>query len=146
VVSYAWDFGDGTASVGAEPSAFKTYSRPGRYTATVLVSDDLGQRGTAATAVIVGDAFTFPEPAFTISPAAPGVGTDVTFTASGVVAANGLEVTQYLWDFGDGGSPARTSQAAIRHEFLRTGTYVVRLTVMDTLGRSSTKTREVTVK
>lgn len=48
-LSYAWDFGDGTAGAGATPS--HTYAAAGAYTATLTVSDGLG--GVAVGAVNV---------------------------------------------------------------------------------------------
>src|SRR5438034_651914 len=43
VVSYSWDFGDGTSATGATVSHI--YTAPGRYTATLTVMDDRGARG-----------------------------------------------------------------------------------------------------
>ncbi len=40
IVSYAWNFGDGTSASG--PSASKTYTTPGTYTATLTVTDNAG--------------------------------------------------------------------------------------------------------
>ena len=42
VVSYGWDFGDGTSST--EPTLSKTYTDPGTYTAVFSVVDEMGAR------------------------------------------------------------------------------------------------------
>ena len=46
VVSYAWDFGDGTSSTEADPT--HTYTAPGTYTAELTVTDGEGLTNTAS--------------------------------------------------------------------------------------------------
>lgn len=53
IVSYAWDFGDGTKGTGAATS--HTYARPGRYAARVTVTDDDGLTASATTNIDVAD-------------------------------------------------------------------------------------------
>ena len=51
IVSYLWDFGDGTTAPGAAPS--HTYAQAGTYTARLTVTDNSGSTATAtATATI----------------------------------------------------------------------------------------------
>jgi PKD repeat protein len=45
VVSYSWNFGDGTTS--NQQSVSHTYENPGSYTATFKVTDDKGAGGNA---------------------------------------------------------------------------------------------------
>ena len=45
VVSYSWNFGDGTTS--NQQSVSHTYENPGNYTATFKVTDDKGAGGNA---------------------------------------------------------------------------------------------------
>lgn len=49
IVSYSWDFGDGSTATGASPS--KIYTVPGNYTAKLTVTDNVG--GTASATVPV---------------------------------------------------------------------------------------------
>ena len=48
---YQWDFGDGGGTAGQSPQ--HTYTRAGRYTATVTVTDEQGKTGTATVEVVV---------------------------------------------------------------------------------------------
>ena len=64
IVSYAWDFGDGTTGSGA--TAAHTYASNGAYTATLTVTDTRGATGAATAPVSVGVTGTaIPAPAAT---------------------------------------------------------------------------------
>jgi PKD repeat protein len=52
IVSYSWDFGDGTTATGATPDP-KRYSLPNTYTVTLTVEDDLGQEDSSSRSVTV---------------------------------------------------------------------------------------------
>jgi PKD repeat protein len=49
IVSYSWDFGDGTAASGV--TASHTYSTPGIYLVTLTVIDNSGRTGTAVASI-----------------------------------------------------------------------------------------------
>jgi PKD repeat protein len=51
VADYAWDFGDGTTGTGSAPD--HTYAAPGRYTATLVVTDDDGATGRTTSDQVV---------------------------------------------------------------------------------------------
>lgn len=55
IVSYLWDFGDGSTATGS--SADHTYTTPGTYRVTLVVTDNKGDKGfaDAANTVTVGD-------------------------------------------------------------------------------------------
>jgi len=53
IVSYAWDFGDGTAGTGAQPA--HTYETLGAYDAALTVTDTAGNSATATARVTVYD-------------------------------------------------------------------------------------------
>jgi PKD repeat protein len=77
-------------------------------------------------------------PAFTFAPETPTEKANVLFDASSSTGS----IEQYRWDFGDGSiGTGRTTT----HAFNGPGTYFVRLTVVDALGRSTSTTRSVLV-
>ncbi len=134
IVSYAWSFDDGTSDTTSQALKVKTYSTPGTYVVRLTVTDDVGQSTTTSVTVPVSAGLTV-----TVSPTAPLVGQTVTFTVTGPTAATPISVT---WDFGDGttGSGASTS-----YSYAEAGNYIVRVTVTDAAGRTSTTTQSVTV-
>lgn len=81
-------------------------------------------------------------PAFTFSPQTPSQGQGVFFDGSTSAAPATNPITQYRWDFGDGGSG---SGSTTTHAFTNSGTYFVRLTISDAAGRSASTTQTVTV-
>lgn len=73
IVSYAWDFGDGTQGDGMQVE--HTYAEPGNYQVTIVVTDENGQTGTSALPILIGqpDATqpTEPTPPADAEPTAP---------------------------------------------------------------------------
>ncbi|MHB8872317.1 MAG: PKD domain-containing protein [Myxococcaceae bacterium] len=62
IVSYRFDFGDGTAPVsGAASGASHTFAAPGSYTVGLTVTDDRGATGAASVQVVVTTAVRLPE-------------------------------------------------------------------------------------
>jgi endonuclease/exonuclease/phosphatase family metal-dependent hydrolase len=51
IVSYAWDFGDGTTATGVSPR--KRWTRVGTYTLTLVVTDDQGATHTVTTTATI---------------------------------------------------------------------------------------------
>lgn len=51
IVSYSWNFGDGTTAAGVAVN--KTYSAAGNYNATLTVTDDRGATASAAQTIVV---------------------------------------------------------------------------------------------
>jgi PKD repeat protein len=139
-MQYSWNFGDGTSATTGGPTVTKTYSSPGTYVTTVTVTDDLGQTGVASTSFTVASGIA---PTFTMSPTNPRTGDTVNFNASGSTSSSGATITQFTWDFGDG---ATASGATATHAFATARTFIVRLTVSDSLGRTATTTQSLTVQ
>jgi PKD repeat protein len=78
---------------------------------------------------------------FTIAPTSPKIGDAVVFDAS-TSSAGTRGILSYQWDFGDGetGTGKVTS-----HPFTEAGTFAVRLTITDDLGRTATSSQTIAV-
>jgi PKD repeat protein len=142
ITSYSWDFGDGTTQTSATPTVTKTYSGRGTYIVTVTVTDDLGQTGIALLQFTISGAGV--TASFTISPASPLTGQAVQFNGSASTGSAGSTITEWAWDFGDGGT-AVESGPTTSHTYGAAGNYIVRLTATDSGGRTGTTTSQVSV-
>jgi len=134
VVSYLWDFGDGSpnatvANVSHQFAAVDTYD------VTLTVTDDNGATGSVTKQVTtVANA----------SPTAVFTSTvdklDVSFNAAGSSDSDGT-VASYGWDFGDGDTGTGVSP---NHTYASAGDYEVTLTVVDNQGAEGAVTHTVT--
>ncbi|MAT99158.1 MAG: hypothetical protein CL608_18585 [Anaerolineaceae bacterium] len=131
IVSYAWDFGDGTGSTAANPS--HTYTTPGDYVAILTVTDNQGATTSNAVA-IAAQALNINPVAFISADVTSGPAPlSVEFSAAGSYDPDG-SIGNIEWDFGDGGFPNFGSPAF--HTFTAEGTYTVTVTVFDGRGGS----------
>ena len=132
IVSYAWDFGDGT--VGNGISIEHIYTGSGTFTAQLTVTDDKGaQNKSTVTITVVNQA-----PVVSIS-AVPTVGTaplTVTFSGAGSYDPDGT-IVSYVWTFGDG---TTSSGIAVTHTYTNSGNFTAKLTVTDNVGTTSYRT------
>ncbi|HTM27651.1 MAG TPA: PKD domain-containing protein [Vicinamibacterales bacterium] len=78
---------------------------------------------------------------FTFTPATPSDHQVVLFDASGS-AATGASIVTYQWNFGDG---ATASGVTAQHTYNSGGSFVVTLTVTDSIGRTNSSSQTVTV-
>ena len=135
IVSYDWNFGDGTVvpDAGATPShAYTTASAPGTpYTVTLTVTDDGGLFASAATTATI--ALNTAPVADPNGPYTGSVGTPVAFDGSG--STDDSNIVSYAWDFGDTNTG---SGATPSHTYATAGTYNVALTVTDDSGAFNT--------
>lgn len=138
VIAYAWTFDDpasGEANASDLPQPQHIYQRGGTYTVTLVVTDDQGEPSAVAAKDIV---VVNPPPAPFLSVIGDPVGDaplTVTFSAAGSSDANG-EITEYRWDFGDGGTAVTTSEE-VTHTFTDGGRYAVTLTAVDDEGATA---------
>ena len=87
-----------------------------------------------------------PTATFYVAPDPMRVGEQAVFDARGSAPSAGSTIVTYAWDFGDGNdvfviAPGPTT----KHEYFRSGSFIVRLRVIDSSGKNSTVTRTVVV-
>jgi PKD repeat protein len=138
-LTYAWDFGDGSAGTGV--TVQHAFDAVGTFTATLTVTDGSGASSTSSVPVTVVDNQA-PAAAFTTSTTTPRAKTPVAFDASGSSDADGDGLT-YTWDFGDGNTG---TGAVLQHAWGKSGRYTVTLTVSDGFGGTDTESLVIRVK
>ena len=140
IVSYAWNFGNGTTSTAANPSC--VYNTAGTFYAVLTVTDNDGLTNTATVVVNVGPAANIAPTAVAGVSASSGTApVTVTFSSQGSADSDG-SIISYYWTFGDGttsteANPSKTYTAA--------GQYTAVLTVMDNQGATGSAQVAVTV-
>ena len=97
IISYNWDFGDGSSATGVTKS--HTYSNIGTYTAILTVTDSNGKKGYDSVKIEVKKApiaviNTTPDPPTGVAPFTVYFDAYESTSESGIVS--------YAWDFGDG--------------------------------------------
>ncbi len=134
IASYAWDFGDGDAGTGANPT--HTYAAGGTYDVTLTVTDDGGATGTDTQQVTVTATNQAPTASFT----AGCTDLNCSFDGAGSTDPDGT-IASYAWDFGDGNNGIGINPM---HTYAAAATYSVTLTVTDDGGATGTDTQQVT--
>ena len=147
IISYSWNFGDGTTGTG---DTVKHTFEAGTYTITLTVTDDQGAIDMATDIITVDPDPSTPPPVDNQVPVAIA---SSNWTAGGVaslvVGFNGASsydndgtIVSYSWDFGDGS--AAMIGSAVEHTF-NAGSYAISLTVTDDKGAMDTNTVTITV-
>jgi PKD repeat protein len=143
IVSYTWNFGDGSSASGVH--ATHAYSLAGQYTVVLTIKDSRGDIATSdpkAGNISIG-ASTDPTAAFSVSPTTVIAGTSANFNASASKAANGHQIVSYDWDFGDG---TTGSGVTVSHTYALPQGYTVTLKVTDDTGRTGVLSNTVTAQ
>jgi PKD repeat protein len=133
IVSYRFDFGDGTV-VGPQAGATASHTyAAGTWTATVTVTDNAGATSVASAVVTVSGN---QPPNGVIDTPAGNVtilaGQSVDFAGTGSDPDGNLPLT-YLWNF-SGGAPSQPVEDPGAVVFSTPGSYTVTFTVTDSLG------------
>jgi PKD repeat protein len=87
---------------------------------------------------------------FVYGPRSPKMGDTILFDASQSAPTKGASIIAYAWDFGDGNASPRvpyimSDGPTITHEYNKTGTFTVGLTIIDSAGNRSTATIALTI-
>lgn len=141
IVSYKWDFDDGTTGSGAVVE--HTFTEKGVYSVTLTVTDSAGKSGSRTKTVEALNRL--PVASFSFSPYYIGVNQPATFDGSASYDPDG-EIVQYIWSFGDG-----TSGEGMIVEHSYTSAHgsgwkaTVTLTVVDDDGGSSSINKQINV-
>ncbi|NLV42782.1 MAG: PKD domain-containing protein [Candidatus Hydrogenedentes bacterium] len=138
IVAWAWDFGDGTASV--DPSPAHRYANPGTFTVKLKVStaDPYNNTDEEVKEAYI-TAVRPPRPDFTWTPVRVFTGALTRFSAAPTEVGS-EPITRYDWDFDGDPQTAndRASGVSASYTFTTPGLYPVTLTV-------STATRSVSM-
>ncbi len=119
LISWDWDFGDGTISTAQNP--VHIYNLPGTYSVTLVAEDNYGCRDTSTlpTSTIAAPVAGFK---YTTNCSLP----DVQFNDTTIIS--GGAITSWSWDFGDA-SPISNLQNPL-HTYPGPGSYTVILTTV----------------
>jgi PKD repeat protein len=144
IVTYAWNFGDGTSGNGLAVS--HTFGAAASYLVTLTVTNSRGVAASKSQIVAVAPA-ALPQAQFVSSPGSPDTTTNVQFTDTSTPVPGRTNVA-WNWNFGDpaSGGANVASGRSVTHKFTAAQSYTVVLTVTDDLGQKSTATASITVK
>ena len=136
IISWAWDFGDGTTSKAKNP--YHAYSQKGEYRVrlTVMDNDDAKSSITKTLTVINLK----PSAAFEFNNTDLQTDMDIQFMDNSVDPEN--SPISWFWDFGDGNTSDLQTPT---HKFATQGDYNVTLTVTDDENATDTYTMTVSV-
>ena len=132
VVSYEWDFDDGSPHSNSNTSVSHTFAVLGVYEVKLSVTDNEGAAGVDSIRVSL-TADQAPIASFTLPADTVAWNTPVSFNASASSDIDG-EIVAYVWNFGDG-TISNSTQPIATHTYHTTGTANVLLTVSDGCGK-----------
>lgn len=140
--TYKWDFRDGSP-ISTEQNPLHEFMTPGAYNVLLTVTDN-EQVDTDELIINVKPSFPVAIASYdpTCSCSREFVYTDskVDFIGSG--SKSGVGIAKYSWNFGDGNT---STEADTDHTFVNTGTFMVELTITDSLKQTNTYSEEIKV-
>ena len=131
LVTYSWNFGDGTA-LGTGTAPAHTYALAGTYPVTMTATDGWGRSASISKVLDETEPVTNVAPTVTFTTS--HIGLVLLTNSNGTVDPNG-DVIRYSWNFGDG--TAVSTATSPSHTYLIAGTYTIVLTVTDSWNKVS---------
>jgi PKD repeat protein len=133
-IKWKWSFGDGASSTIQNPK--HKYSKAGKYTVTLTVTNAKGSNTATETDYI--KVISKPAANFTSSVTSGKAPLNVKFTDTSTGTVSG-----WIWEFGDGSKSFVENPV---HKYSKAGTYTVNLTVKNAAGSNTvTKTEHIKV-
>jgi len=121
---------------------------PGNHTFMIAVSEVPHETNVTNNAKYSSNVRVFahtPIAKFSFTPVTPYPDEMVTFDGSTTYVDRFLNITSYVWDFGDGANTTGTSPITT-HTFNATGNYNVTLTITDSYNQTDSKSQQITVE
>jgi len=132
IVSYNWNFGDGSFLTNGPSLVNRTYNRPGTYDITLEVIDNQGARNTSQNSLTVRNRKPKAVITYTsLSVKAPG---SLSFSASNSSDDDG-NIVSYAWTVSNGSTSSLVNPS---FQFTTEGVYTVTLKVTDDFGDTDT--------
>jgi PKD repeat protein len=138
IVEYLWGFGDGGTSAEANPSHI--YEEPGNYDVFLIVIDNEGKEGKYYTTCTVSLSNISPVAKINVKSTAK-VGEVLKFNSTDSYDLDG-EITEYYWDFGDGGFSVEPNPS---YSYLNSDQYIVILTINDSNGAENSSEKNIDI-
>jgi PKD repeat protein len=148
VVSYTFDFGDGSAPVTQSTATIShTYTAEGNFGARLTVTDSRGKSSANQALIVITVAGNTPPVAdLKANPTTGPAPLKVTLDGSGSIDNDFSDTVQsYTFRFGDGSPDVTQGAPMIDHTYATTGTYTATLTVTDSRGVPSENSAQQTI-
>ncbi len=134
ITAWFWDFKDGTNSTDQDP--VHMYSASGSYNVKLVITDNGGAKDSLEKDIIVRAR---PITGFS----APDVCQGIPVTATNTTDNNGLTISSWSWNFGDGNTSA--DQQPSPHPYLTVGDYSIKLKAIASNGCADSVSSVVSV-
>lgn len=128
IVTWQWNFGDGTVQSFGSPPFQHTYNTAGTYSVKLIVTDAAGCIDSLIRANLV--TATAPKALFKALDTLSCPGATVTFQNN---STSSLPLNS-TWDFGDGSTTSTVGTTTVTHSYATAGDYTVKLLIVDPAG------------